>query len=101
MAENDRAGPGGSAEQVSAGRDAYVAGRDLVITNSYLPSETGEVSAAFHARVNQAAEELAVVVGDEWRREERHRRVQDPGPAAGLLDGRRSADQRPRGEHPA
>ena len=80
MSEHDRDWPGRAPEQVSAGRDAFAAGRDLAITNNYLAAADGEVSASFRARVDRAAEELAAVVGDQWRREERLRRIQDPVP---------------------
>ena len=78
MSEHDR--DGRVPEQVCAGRDAFAAGRDLAITNNYLAAAHGEVSASFRARVDRAAEELAAVVGDQWRREERLRRIHDPVP---------------------
>lgn len=71
---------GGGPGRVGAGRDAYVAGRDLAVTNNYLAGGDGGVRASFRARVDRAAEELAAAVGDQWRREERLRRVQDPVP---------------------
>ena len=78
MSEHDR--DGRVPEQVCAGRDTFAAGRDLAITNNYLAAAHGEVSASFRARVDRAAEELAAVVGDQWRREERLRRIHDPVP---------------------
>jgi GTPase SAR1 family protein len=41
---------------------------------------TGGVRGSLQGRVAWAAEELAVAVADQWRREESLRRVQDPGP---------------------
>jgi hypothetical protein len=69
-------GPG----RVSAGRDAYVAGRDQTVTNNYFAGGDSGVRASLRAGVDRAAEELAAAVGDQWRREERLRRVQDPVP---------------------
>lgn len=80
VSEHDRDWPGRTPEQVSAGRDVFVAGRDLTVTNNYVAAADGEVSAFFRARVDQAAEELAIVVDDQWRREEKLRRIQDPVP---------------------
>ena len=61
-----------------AKRDAYVAGRDVTVTNTYVTAPDKNID--FRARMISAAEELAVAVAEQWRREERMRRIQDPVP---------------------
>ena len=64
--------------EIWAGRDAYKAGRDIAITNNYVIA--AETTARFKTGVVRAAEELAAAVAEQWRREERLRRLQDPVP---------------------
>jgi hypothetical protein len=69
---------------VEAGRDAYAAGRDIAVTNyattSYISAIATDKDAAFRVRIDRAVEELAEAVGDQWRAEERLRRIHDPIP---------------------
>jgi hypothetical protein len=80
MGGDDDARRAPSPQRVRAGRDAWIAGRDLSVTNNFLAGGNPGAEDFYRARVHQAAEDLAVAVGDQWRLEERLRRVQDPAP---------------------
>lgn len=75
---------GQATHSVTAGRDAYNAGRDIAITNYTVTSNVDPAAAdadgAFRVRVDRALEELADAVGEQWRAEERLRRIHDPVP---------------------
>jgi NACHT domain-containing protein len=78
MSEENNIGRAGALGDINARRDAYVAGRDMTVTNNYVTAP--DMTVGFRARVVGAAEELAAAVAEQWRREERLRRIQDPVP---------------------
>ena len=78
MSEDSGVGRPWTPGDINAQRDAYVAGRDVTVTNNYVAAP--DMTAGFRARVISAVEELAAAVAEQWRREERLRRIQDPVP---------------------
>ncbi|MCL2581828.1 MAG: NACHT domain-containing protein [Streptosporangiales bacterium] len=73
--------PGPGAQRLSAGRDVLGAGRDLSIKNTYnFGWGSGRRSERFRVRADEALEKLAEAVQEQWRQEERLRRINDPVP---------------------